>query len=841
MLDILSYKQKLKDLRTEIDSWNREGVGGHFQVVWYTSKVDKLIKSLFWDIYGKRIPNFSLIALGGYGRKELNLASDIDLLFLWLEEPSEAEVESLSKFVQSMWDVGFEFSSSFRNLEETIESTSKDETLKLAILDARLIGGSYRPYKSLKSSFSRIFGDEPKKLIDLLEGWIDARSKSYGVSVQLIEPNVKESPGGLRDIHTIYWIGKLLYGIEDFRDLEKKGLLTTLEFETISNARDFLWRVRNSLHSIRGRKNDYLDLSVQPDVAYSLGYRKVDRFQPSLYLMKDFYKHVRGVRKVLRAFLTRVREEFNIGKDEAFGNFVKYIFEERFDSPSKLLFRVYKGLEIGVDFERIYRAFWIPPLYWRDQDMYNKDTRDMLIKIFNFSKSYPAIRFLHEIGFLSRLFPEFDRITGLLQLDLYHRYTVDEHTFLAIRNLEELPDSDVPLKEELMSSYGRVLEKSKKYILVLALLFHDIGKGKGRGHSARGMKIAVRYMEKLMFDDDDISMVSFLVKNHTLMAEYAFKRNIYDIGTITSFVDRVENLEKLDLLYLVTFADISAVSPNNWDEWKASNLMELYLRARDMLEKGKIELVSYDDIYMEVEKIMVNEGYTREKVRELWNLLPLDRGLYLLPSIIASILIGLDKVISGQEGIFAKFVEDGYDGSGKLVVVKPYGRLDFYKVVGSLTANAIDIWGVNLFECKNGLSVYIFELANMKEKMDLREIFRKFILKDYDSIDREAKRVRSRFLKREISVDIPTQISMNNTISPSYSIIEVKTRDRIGLLYDISKTLAEYGVEIHFVKAVTEGRRAIDVFYVTKNGEKLTDKEFLQIQKVLKQKIDNKF
>jgi [protein-PII] uridylyltransferase len=837
MFDLSGYKEKLRSLRDEIDRWNKEGVGGHFQVVWYTNNVDRLIKSIFWDIYGKKIPEFSLIALGGYGRKELSLASDIDLLFLWLDEPSEEEMERITGFVHAMWDVGFEFSGSFKGIGEIVESASKDETVKLSLIDMRLIGGSYKPYKKLKLLFDKIYSKDPKDLISLLEGWVENRCEKYGSSVQLIEPNIKESPGGLRDVHTIYWIGKMLYGVEDFKELEKKGLLTTLEFETLKKARDFLWRVRNFLHSIRSRKNDYLDLTIQPEVALSMGYRKVDKFHPALYMMKDLYYHMRSVRKVLKAFLTRVKEEFGIEKDGAAENFVKYIFEERFDKPSKFLLRVYKGLEINVDFDRIYRGFWVPPLYWREQDMYSPEVRDMLIKIANFPESYPAIRFLHETGFLSRLFPEFDAITGLLQLDLYHKYTVDEHTFMAIKNLEELPKKNIPFGEELIRIYKGLLESGEKYRLIIALLFHDIGKGKGRGHSARGMKIAIKYMERLNFSEEDIAYLSFLVRNHTVMAEYAFKRNIYDIGTLSSFVELLGNRRRLDLLYLLTYADLSAVSPNNWDDWKASTLLELYFRACDFLERIRVDADYYEDSYEEVERIMKEKGYTPEEVKRLWEFLPVDRNSCFLPMEIVEVLSGIDRVVNHGESIFVELLREGYEGSFKFIVVKPHKKGSFHKVVGSLTAQGIDIWGANLFECKNGISVYIFELSSVKEKVNFAEVFKNFLEKDSDYIDREVRRVRNRFFRRDIHTDIPTQVTINNAISPKYSIIEVKTRDRIGLLYDISKIFADNDIEIHFVKATTEGIRAIDVFYVTKDNKKLTEMEFLKLQKQLKQKL----
>lgn len=824
------YKKKLELLRSEVKKWNREGVGGFFQVSWYTSKVDEVVRSLFFHIYGRKPPPFSLVALGGYGRKELNLASDIDLLFLYSDTPREVDEESISSFVRAMWDIGFEFSCSYRGVEETLEFAEKDQTLKLSLLDARLIGGSYIPYFFLKRLMTKYFTTDPKRVIEMLEAWIDERYRLYGTSIQLIEPNVKESPGTLRDIHTVYWIGKLLYQIEEFRELEKKGLLTILEFETLSKARDFIWRVRNAIHSIKGKKNDFLDLSVQPEVADILGYRSVDKFSPSVYMMKDFYNHVISVRKVMKAFITRVKEEFRIEPASGVRDFVKYLYEERFESPAKFLKRIYKGLELNVDFERIYRGFWVPPLYWRESDVYSEATREALIDILNFPKAYPAIRFLHETGFLSRLFPEFDRITGLVQLDLYHKYTVDEHTLLSIKAFESLA-VDTPVLGELLVTFFKEFMPTK-YLIMLALLFHDLGKGKGRGHSVRSMKLAIRYMEKMGFSEQDIALVSFLVRYHTTMAEYAFKRNIYDTGTLASFVDLVGSIERLKMLYLVTYSDISAVAPGNWDDWKAMALYELFVRAKDMLEgkRGLDVIGSLEDTYRDVLRLMMFDKYDESKVKFLWDLLPWDKGIRLVPNIIAVILKGIDRVLTSRE-LFAQVVDSAYDGTYRLIVVKPYGIGDFYKVVGAISANGIDIWGANLIECKQNISVYVFELSNMKE--GFLENFMKMLDKT-EQIEKEVKRVSSRYYRRTVPVDIPTQVTLNNSISPEYSLIEIKTRDRIGLLYDISRVLANCEVEIHFVKAVTEGRRAIDTFYVTKNGIKISDKDFLKISKALK-------
>ncbi len=834
-------KQRIQAAKKKIVDWNKSGVKGWFQVTHYTKEVDRIVRTLLVNSFKRIAPSYSVIALGGYGRRELNLSSDLDIMFLWDIPLSSEEEEEINELVQMFWDLGIDIGHSYRSVEEAIKLASEDDATKCSYLDARLIGGSINPFlKFLKKLESFLLKKEPTNFLEVMESWLKERYTKYSSSMYLLEPNVKESPGCLRDIHTVFWIGKELYKVVSFSDLKRKGLLTPLEYETLQEARDFFWRIRNMVHFKRNRKNDVLSIDIQPEVAYTLGYRDTEKLLGVEYFMRDFYNHARNVQRVVKAFIVRTKDEIVPSKSEEKVFVIRKLLEERFDTPADFLKEVIKLQEKGIDFDQLYRGFWVPPMHWREKDLYSESTKEALVELFNLPRCFEALKFLHEIGFIERMIPEFGKITGLMQFDLYHKFTVDEHTLLSIKNVEELINDKN--KYDLKEIYLEILEKRKKYLLILALLLHDIGKGKGRGHAARGARIAAEIMSKMKFSDQEIETVIFLVKYHTVMTEFALRRDLSDPKAISAFSEIVGNVERLKMLYLLTYGDTSAVGPDSWNNWKAALLEELYLKTLNLLESGtarfKLEAL---DIKLMAQEIWrkLNRKLNIDFIEKELNKISEKHLVALSPETIAEI-INCIACLKNQEMVVTHRIDE-FEGKTELIVVKHEQSGDFTKIVGTIASRRMNIQSATVISRDDGIAIYVIDLTDL----DFRPITQKDKLKELEktvilvlegklNVEEELKKKHVRLSRRERVLKIEPKVTLNNYISDKYSLIEVKAQDRLGLLYEITKELSSLDLYIHMAKVSTEGNRAVDTFYVTKNGGKIKEYEFPEVIRAIK-------
>ncbi len=839
---VKGYREAIKRAKKRIVEWNKSGVRGWFQVTLYTQEIDAIIREVLKEAFLKVSPSYAVVALGGYGRRELNLCSDLDIMFLWRTPLSEAEEESINLIVQVLWDLGLDVGHSYRSVDEALALAKEDDATKCSYLDARLLGGSFTTYYVFMGRLKReLLGQDPSSFYRIMDSWLEERHHRYGSSMYLLEPNVKESPGCLRDLHTCYWLGKELYGVFDFADLKKKGLLTPLEYQTLEDARDFIWRVRNAVHEKRGRKSDILTIDMQPEIAYQLGYRDTRGLLGVEYFMRDFYNHVRNVKRVTKAFLLRTKEDF-FPEVSVSLHPVRCLLEERFETPAQFIKEVVRLLDEGVDFEEFYRGFWVPPLHWREATMHSDETREAFVALLNHPRSYEALSFLHEIGFLERLIPEFGKITGLMQFDLYHKFTVDEHTLLSIKNVESLPKREEPMYADLKRIYEALLDARRKYILIISLLLHDIGKGKGGGHSARGARIASDVLQSMGFSEEEIELVTFLVRNHTVMSEFAFRRDVSDIRTVAAFASIVENLERLDFLYVLTYGDVSAIAPDLWNDWKAALLHSLYLRTKEMLLSDAAKREEAPINY----RILVGELYRRlgggmnlEEIEQFVRVIPKENLVSLSLDVLAVVVRGMKEALS--EGVSVSWCFEEVEGISRLVVVDGSSQGDVSKVVGIISSRRLNIQSAYLITCSNGIRVYVFEVTSL----DFSPVKSKSLMDDVAKavenaiwgrvdVEEEIRKRHVRLSKKEKVFKMETKVRLNNNLLPNFSVVEVKTQDRMGLLYILMREFLSLGLEVHMAKVSTEGNRAVDTFYVTKNGQKIREYEFPEIVRRIK-------
>ncbi len=841
---------KIAQARNLIVEWNRQGVGGWFQVITYTRKIDQILRELFQAIFQGTYPDYSIVALGGYGRKELNLQSDVDLMFLYSGEHPQRD-EKVFAGIQCLWDLGLQIGHCYRSVEEATSMALEDMTVKTSYIDARLLGGSLNPFTAFsKAVQGEVITPNREAFLEELYQWTVERHAKFGSTMYLLEPNVKESPGNLRDIHTIMWIAKTVYGATAFKDLKRKGLLTPLEYETLERALDFIWRVRNDIHAMRNRKNDVLSLDIQPEVAINMGFRDTQKLLAVEHFMRDYYSRVRDIRRISRAFIIRTMEEMGIKLQipvPASIELIRDVLERTFPTPALFLQEVH-GLQVkGVDLSDIPRGFWVPPLHWRVENFNSREVREALIQILNAPKSHRVLRFLHEIGFLERLFPQWERLTGLMQYDLYHRYTVDEHTLMAIQYAEELEEDPRPQHAYLREAYLR--HRDRKFILILSLLFHDIGKGMGGGHALRGARMATNILEEMGFPEETVDTVQFLVRHHTTMTQMALRRDSTDPRVAMELADICQDMDRLELLYILTYADLMAVGPDVWTEWKGALVLDLYLKTREALEKGvtitlKVDQETFHTIARELHRHLKGRVPLENIQREL-SQFP-DRYLLQIPAEkMADHLLLIEE--ARREGMAISHSHNHDSGYTEVTIAKREQIGDFSKVVGIISSHRLNILSAWVFPRKDGYYLDIIHVNDIhfrpvtdeklwkKVEKEMRAVFKGEV--DLDELIRTRKG--TYVSKREKIVGVKTKVTLDNNISDLYSVIEVKAQDRLGLLYLITRTLYVLGITIHMARISTEGNRAVDAFYVTKReGGKLNEREFITISRVLKEAIE---
>lgn len=847
---VIKLRKEVQEARQQIIQWNREGVKGGLQVAIYTQKIDTILRELFKVIYKWGHPTYSIVALGGYGRRELNLQSDIDLMILYQGERQEME-EQAFRGIQCLWDLGLHVGHSYRSVKEALSLGKEDVTIKTSFIDARIIGGSMNPFISFTKGLNeRLIFPHLTTYLEDLYNWTQERHEKFGSSMYLLEPNVKESPGGLRDIHVILWIAKIVYGISAFGDFKRKGLLTPLEYETLENALDFIWRVRNDIHAVRNRKNDVLSLDIQPEVSHHMGYRDTKRLLGVEHFMKEYYGKVRDIRRVLRAFMLRTMEEMNMkqrGRLEEIKT-IREVMEHPFSTPAHFLREVHRLQAEGIELEDIPRGFWVPPLHWREENFISPHVREIFKEILNAPRAYETLRFLHEIGFLERMFPQWERLTGLMQYDLYHRFTVDEHTLLAVHYLEALEGEEAEELAYLRKAYREL--KGEVYILTLAILLHDIGKGKGGGHALRGARMANEILEQMGFPEELVDTVQFLVRHHTTMTQMALRRDTTDLRISVELAEICKTTKRLDMLYLITYADLRAVGPDVWTEWKGALILEVYLKARDLLEKGiwtlppELDEISFNLIVGELHRYLNSES----SLYEVRNYLMQFPERYIIHTPLKRMVEHFHLLKRAREnGLAFSYIHNTDGGFTEVTMIKREHLGDLSKAVGILSSHRLNVISAWVFPRKDGFSLDIVQVSDphfrpvtdgglwRKIEEEMEEVFK-------DKIDLE-ELIRSRkgvyLSKREKVVRVKTKVALDNNISDKYSVIEIKAQDKLGLLYFITRSLSILGINIHMARITTEGNRAVDAFYVTKaDGTKLTDREFISILKVLREAIE---
>ncbi len=851
-----SVKAFIADERARIEAVHRAGASGLEVVALQAELVDAVICELFRLAHDSlpqavrdRTEGCAVVALGGYGRRELNPGSDVDVMFLHPRQVDAYDNFILTHVLYFLWDLGFTVGHSCRSLGDAMRMMEADLTARTSMLESRFLAGSHAVFVEFQGRMWRsLQGRRVQQYIQSKLQEQAQRHGKYGGSVFLQEPNVKEGPGGLRDFHVGLWVARARYHLDDLKSLPALGLFTPVELAQCLQALDFLLRVRSELHYLRGGKNDILSLPLQVPVAAHLGFEDgatvygVERFMQQYYLRAGTVhqlagrlierctarpgSHVEAVMKKLRARdigdnFTEINRQIHILPAQ------QATFQE---DPVRLLKIFWYRQEMGYDLSPEAKEIIRSNIHLIT-DEFRRGNRALgfFLAILRAPRGVGGtLRLMHQLGILTAYIPEFARLNCLVQYDYYHRYTVDEHTFVLLDHLEALAETE----ELRLQEFRRIAGELKKVeILKLAILLHDIGKGEGHGHVERGVAIAEAVLTRMGLAAGDIDAVKFLISQHLEMAHIAERRDLDDERLIIEFARLVGNEDLLKMLYLLTYLDINAVGPQVWTDWKGTLLWELFIKTHTILTRGVPEGEEEQRRAASLVASLVAElapEFGAEVVRQHLDLMPTRYVLTTSSTKVAQHLQLLESVRRG-EPVASRWAAYPMAGYSELLVCAPGAPGRFAKVVGTLTANGINILSAQLFSRADGVMIRAFQVSDggggaltdeavwQRFARDLRGI----ILGQVEV--RELIKARRRdLLTKPIprAGEVHPRVEFDNVVSDRYTVIDVRGPDRLGILYGIASTLSELDVDVVLAKIATELDQVMDVFYVTEKDER---------------------
>ncbi|AFO92343.1 [protein-PII] uridylyltransferase [Phaeobacter inhibens] len=785
---------------------------------------------------GERI---AVIAVGGYGRGEMAPQSDVDLLFLTPYKITAWAESAIESMLYILWDLRLKVGHSSRTIRDCIRLGGEDFTIRTAMLEQRFLDGDAGLAADLDRRLNaELFSKDARDFVEAKLAERDARHLKQGERY-VVEPNVKEGKGGLRDLQSLYWIAKYLYQVQDVAELVPMGLFSPEELDSFAKAENFLWAVRAHLHLLTKRATEQLNFDLQVEVAARMGYEDRAGRRAVEVFMQEYFRHATKVGDVTRIFLTKL--EATHQKSEPL---LERIFRRRprvkpgyavihnrldvadpdaFCADKLNLLRIFEealrtGMLIHPDAMRLVTA----SLHLVDDEMRNdKEARriflDLLLKHGNPER---ALRRMNELGVLSAFVPEFEPIVAMMQFNMYHSYTVDEHTIQVIANFAAIERGE--LEDELPLSSEILRKGLSRKVLLVAMLLHDIGKGREQDHSILGAQIARRVAPRLGLNKSDSETVEWLVRYHLLMSDMAQKRDIADPRTVRDFAKAVKTIKRLDLLLLLTVCDIRGVGPDTWNNWKAALLRALYNQTREALENG-MEALNRAHRGTEAKKALraALPDWTKAelKVETARHYDPYWQGLHVTAHIdFAEMLRELTDLDDPGGMIVRLHPDEDRDATRACFCMADHPGI-FARIAGALALVGANVVDARSYTTKDGYVTDAFWIQDSEghpyeaERLPrLREMIHKTLRGEV--ITGEALKSRDKIKKRERAFNVPTHITFDNDGSEIYTIIEVDTRDRPGLLYDLARTLA--GANIYIANAViaTYGEQVVDAFYV---------------------------
>ena len=818
-------------LSRQFDQWLFRDRGRQIRGIEYflnqrSENTDKLIREAFKQTDLASINDFGIFSVGGYGRGELHPYSDIDLLLLSKTGLSKEEQKKIEKFISLLWDLGLEIGHSVRTLKQAKKQAREDVYTMTNMLEFRKIAGTdelHRMYLSIidTKNLWRNKSFIQKKVQEQID-----RHQSFNNTSYNLEPDIKSSPGGLRDIHTIDWLIK--NSARNMSESDKlTGALTTEERKELNKAKYWLWVIRYLTHLEANREEDRLLFEHQIPVAMKLFPSAKSSNQAAEKLMHRFYRSSLSISEINSTFIQSIRENYELTKfsrkkklDSNFfikNNLIHLYEMEGFKRNPSLLLDLFIKLSENPDVKGIgsqtLRALK------RDRDLINSDFRSKKQNILLFLKLLKSKRLLvtqlekmKDLGILGRYLPEFGRITGQMQYDLFHIYTVDAHTLEVLRNMRWMT---LGKSEEKFPLAAKIINKLPKLeILYIAGLYHDIGKGRGSDHSNLGKVIVRNFCKKHLFTKEDTKLIEWLVENHLLMSVTSQKKDLTDNSVVKEFAEKVGNVETLNYLYCLTVADVSATNPNLWNSWNASLLRQLYDRTKLYFRDSILLNNSIDEQKSKALKLI--KKYKSSEIENLWDRFYPD---YFEGSDHFDLSQHAEIILSSKQETIVEMIEqDKQSLSSIFIHTKDRANL-FATIVGILDSENINFIDAKLYGMKNGFCTDLITISDQGNKVDLESTKAKVLI-DKLNLALNEKVLKPKIVKKRLPRHLKhfqttTEIGFNHDMSNRWTNLEIKTADRPGLLASICQVFLKHGALIKKARIATYGEKAEDRFSIT--------------------------
>ncbi|MPT48883.1 MAG: [protein-PII] uridylyltransferase [Sphingobium sp.] len=793
----------------------------------------------------------ALLAVGGYGRGEMAPYSDVDIAFVTPYKPTTWTEQVIESMLYSLWDLGFKVGHSSRSIDEMVRMSKADLTIRTAMLEARYVWGDREVYDEAMARFdAEVVKDSARTFVAEKLAERDDRHKRMGDSRYVVEPNVKEGKGGLRDLHTLFWIGKYVNRVRSVSELVDAGLLTPQELRQFQKAENFLWAVRCHLHYITRRAEDRLTFDLQLEVAGHMhftartGRAGVERFMHYYFLTAKkvgdltavFLAHLddqwaRKGRRFIPSITRRPRKLSGFVLDR--GRIALPRDDYFAEDPVRLLEIFALADKHGLDVHpsamiAASRDMGLIDNHIRRDERANAFFLDVLTSPRDPER---ALRMMNEAGVFGRFIPDFGRVVAQMQFDMYHHYTVDEHTIRAIGLLSRIErgelSEDHPLAAEIFS---QILSRR---VLYVAVLLHDIAKGRNGDHSILGAEVAEHLCPRLGLSAAETETVAWLVRHHLLMSATAFKRDLADYKTILDFTEVVQSVEWLRLLLVLTVVDIRAVGPGVWNGWKRQLLSDLYLAAEEVLRLGHKTKGREDRIIARKEALQQALGLSDADFSAYAARLP---DSYILAEPADILVQNARQILAAKEEPLSIVTQPDAERGATLVSIYASDHPGlFYRLAGAIHLAGGSIMDARIHTLRDGRAIDNFlvqdPLGRPFDQPDQMERIGRAIEDALANRQRLQPRLEARPLPRmrAEAFEIAPNVLIDNKASNRFTVIEIHARDKPALLFNLAYALFQLRVTIHSAHITTYGERAVDTFYVTDlMGGKIESKSRLQ-------------
>jgi [protein-PII] uridylyltransferase len=769
----------------------------------------------------------ALVAVGGYGRGELFPYSDVDVLILLQQRPDAALRDKLEKLVQLFWDIGLDIGHSIRTIDECLQESAADITVQTSLLEARLVTGSRKLFKEMQQRYAEALNPQKffqEKLLELQQRHVKYEDTPYS-----LEPNCKESPGGLRDLQVILWVAKAANLGNSWRELAERGLITDIEARQLKRNERAFKDIRIRLHIYAGRREDRLIFDVQTPIAETFGFKTTESRRASEYLMQRYYWAAKAVTQLNTVLLQNIEavlfpqpsvprpinEHFN-----EVNGFIDIARDDTFEANPSTILEVFLAMakhgELKGMTARTLRALWHARLLIDAEFRHDIFNRSLFLQILQSPQGIThALRRMNQMSILGRYLPNFRRIIGQMQHDLFHAYTVDQHILMVVRNLRRftMPEHahEYPFCSQLMANFNQ------PWVLYIAALFHDIAKGRGGDHSILGMADAKKFCYDHGLSKANTELIIFLVQNHLTMSHVAQKQDLSDPDVIQNFANIVKDERHLTALYLLTVSDIRGTSPKVWNAWKGKLLEDLYRMALRVLggeapSKDR-ELKNRQEDALKALRLY---GLAPDAHEKFWQQLDVAYFLRHDASDIAWQTRALHDRIDSQTPVVKCRLSPIGEGLQITVYVKDQPDL-FARICNYFDGKNFGILDAKIHTSKNGYALDTFLVIEPAFANNYRDIINLIEHELTEILTRQTPLSppnRGRLSRMSRTFPIVPTVDLRPDDRGQYYLLSISANDRNGLLYAVANILTKYKINLHTAKIMTLGERVEDVFIV---------------------------